>query len=90
MSRSFLWELEKLRREFGKNSEELKVAARELGRKRRGPRDITTITASLRYKTALRHGRLPGTKAVAVPLPPKPEYIAKTENRPLFLSIGIR
>lgn len=37
MSRSFLWELEKLRREFGKNSEELKVAARELGRKRRGP-----------------------------------------------------
>lgn len=37
MSRSFLWELEKLRREFGVDTDEVKAAAKELGRKRRGP-----------------------------------------------------
>jgi hypothetical protein len=36
LSRSFLWELEKLRREFGVDSEEVKMAAQALGRKRRG------------------------------------------------------
>jgi len=39
VSGRFLWELYKLSREFGVNSEELKAAAQELGRRRRGPRE---------------------------------------------------
>lgn len=36
MSRSFLWELEKLRHEFGVSAEEIREAAKALDRKRRG------------------------------------------------------
>jgi hypothetical protein len=36
LSRDFLWELEKLRRRFGVDGDELKLAVRELTRKRRG------------------------------------------------------
>ena len=57
MSGEFLWELEKLRRRFGVDAEELRLATRELTRKPRGlkeQRHTGEITRARKQKRASR------------------------------------
>jgi hypothetical protein len=57
MSREFLWELEKLRRRFGVDAEELRLATRELTRKPRGlkeQRHTGEITLERKQRRASR------------------------------------
>jgi hypothetical protein len=57
MSGEFLWELEKLRRRFGVDAEELRLATRELTRKPRGlkeQRHTGEITLARKQRRASR------------------------------------